>query len=73
MAGLIDKDAELARLTKAIEKIEKDVARTEGKLSNENFVSKAPEVVIEKEKQKLAEASQQLTKLKEQYASIQAL
>ena len=33
MAGLIDKDAELARLTKAIEKIEKDVARTEGKLS----------------------------------------
>ena len=73
MAGLIDKDAELARLTKAIEKIEKDVARTEGKLSNENFVSKAPEVVIEKERQKLAEASQQLTKLKEQYASIQAL
>ncbi|MDM7859427.1 valine--tRNA ligase [Alteromonas sp. ASW11-36] len=73
MAGLIDKDAELARISKAMEKIEKDVARTQGKLSNENFVSKAPEAVIEKEKQKLAEASQQLAKLQEQYKSIEAI
>ena len=41
MAGLIDKDAELARLSKGIEKLEKDVQRVKGKLSNENFVGKA--------------------------------
>ena len=73
MAGLIDKDAELARISKAMEKIEKDVARTQGKLNNENFVSKAPKAVIEKEKQKLADASQQLAKLQEQYKSIEAI
>ncbi|WP_100644531.1 valine--tRNA ligase [Alteromonas facilis] len=73
MAGLIDKDAELARIAKAIDKIEKDAARTQGKLSNEKFVSKAPEAVIEKEKQKLAEATQQLEKLQEQQRTIEAL
>ena len=73
MAGLIDKDAELARIKKAMEKIEKDVVRTQGKLSNENFVSKAPQAVIDKEKEKLADASQQLHKLQEQYKSIEAL
>ena len=73
MAGLIDKEAELARLTKAIEKLEKDVSRTKGKLSNENFVSKAPEAVIAKEKDKLAEAESALAKLVEQKAQISAL
>jgi valyl-tRNA synthetase len=70
MAGLIDKDAELARLTKAVEKLEKDIARTEGKLGNENFVSKAPAVVIEKEKSKLCEAKSALAKLLIQKAQI---
>ena len=73
MAGLIDKDAELARLSKAIEKLEKDVQRTEGKLSNEKFVSKAPAAVIDKEKAKLAEAQSTLTKMIEQKAQIAAL
>jgi valyl-tRNA synthetase len=48
MAGLIDKDAELARIAKALDKLEKDYARTQGKLANEKFVSNAPDVVIEK-------------------------
>ena len=73
MAGLIDKDAELARLSKAIEKLEKDVQRTEGKLSNEKFVSKAPAAVIDKEKAKLTEAQSTLTKMIEQKAQIAAL
>ncbi|HCB08513.1 MAG TPA: valine--tRNA ligase, partial [Alteromonas sp.] len=50
MAGLIDKEAELARIAKAMGKLEQDVARFKGKLSNEKFVSNAPEAVIEKEK-----------------------
>jgi len=73
MAGLIDKDAELARINKALEKIEKDYARTEGKLSNENFVSKAPEAVIAKEKAKLEEFKMQMDKLKEQQDTIASL
>jgi valyl-tRNA synthetase len=73
MAGLIDKDAEIARLSKAIEKLEKDVQRTEGKLSNENFVSKAPEAVINKEKDKLNDAKSTLAKMVEQKAQIAAL
>jgi valyl-tRNA synthetase len=73
MAGLIDKEAELARLTKAIEKIEKDTQKVRGKLSNENFVAKAPAAVIEKEKAKLADAESTLTKMREQKAQIAAL
>ena len=70
MAGLIDKDAELARITKAMEKIEKDVSRTRGKLGNEKFVSNAPEAVIEKERAKLEEGEKALAKLKEQFETI---
>ena len=73
MAGLIDKDAELARITKAMEKIEKDVSRTRGKLGNEKFVSNAPEAVIEKERAKLDEGEKALAKLKEQFETIKAL
>ena len=73
MAGLIDKDAELARINKAIEKIEKDMARTSGKLSNENFVSKAPEAVIAKEQAKLDDMTMQIAKLNEQKETIAAL
>ena len=73
MAGLIDKDAELARISKAMEKIEKDAARTKGKLSNEKFVSNAPEAVIEKERAKLADVESQLAKLSAQRDTIAAL
>ncbi|MEW6990183.1 valine--tRNA ligase [Colwelliaceae bacterium 6441] len=73
MAGLINKEAELARLNKGIDKLEKDVDRTRGKLSNEKFVSKAPAAVIDKEKAKLAEAESTLAKMVEQKAQIAAL
>lgn len=70
MAGLIDKDAELKRLTKEINRLEGDIKRFSGKLSNENFVAKAPEAVIAKEKQKLEDSEKALTNLKEQYEKI---
>lgn len=73
MAGLIDTDAELARIAKALEKLTKDYARTEGKLSNQNFVSKAPEAVIAKEKAKLDEFKMQIDKLQQQRQTIEAL
>jgi valyl-tRNA synthetase len=73
MAGLIDKDAELARINKALDKINKDFARTDGKLKNENFVSKAPAAVIDKEKAKLADYQLQTDKLLEQKQTIESL
>ena len=73
MAGLIDKDAELSRITRALDKINKDFSRTQGKLANEKFVSNAPVAVIEKEKHKLEEFSMQINKLKQQQQTIQAL
>lgn len=73
MAGLIDKDAELARIARALDKLEKDFARTQGKLANEKFVSNAPAAVIEKEQAKLADFTMQMGKLATQRTSIEAL
>ena len=73
MAGLIDKEAELARLDKEIARIEKDVQRLSGKLNNESFVSKAPEAVVAKERQKLEEQQQALENLKTQRAKIEKM
>lgn len=73
MAGLIDKDAELARLDKAIEKAQGEVKRVEGKLSNESFVSKAPAAVIEKERAKLNEQKETLQTLQAQRSKIAQL
>jgi len=73
LAGLIDKQAELERLNKEIGKIEVDVKRTEGKLSNPNFVDKAPEAVVQKEKDKLAKAREALNNLQAQVSKISNL
>ncbi|WP_192984734.1 valine--tRNA ligase [Pseudomonas sp. EggHat1] len=73
MAGLIDKDAELARLDKEIGRLEGEVQRVGGKLSNQGFVAKAPAEVLDKERAKLAEAEQALAKMVEQRGKIAAL
>ncbi|MGZ5620753.1 MAG: valine--tRNA ligase [Methylobacter sp.] len=73
MAGLIDKEAELARLEKEIQKINNDLPRVEGKLNNPAFVDKAPPEVIDKEKAKLADLRSMLNNLEEQQRKIQAL
>jgi valyl-tRNA synthetase len=70
MAGLIDKDAESQRLQKEIDKLDKEIARLEGKLCNEKFISKAPAEVVEKEKEKLNSALSSKDKLKEQIKVI---
>jgi valyl-tRNA synthetase len=73
MAGLIDKAAELARLDKEIQRIQNDLPRVEGKLSNPAFVDKAPADVIEKEKSKLADMHLSLKNLEVQRQKIRAL
>jgi valyl-tRNA synthetase len=73
MAGLIDKEAELARLEKEIQKIKNDLPRVEGKLNNPAFVDKAPQEVIDKEKVKLADLRSMLNNLEQQQRKIQSL
>jgi valyl-tRNA synthetase len=73
MAGLIDVAAEMARIDKQLEKLSGEVARIEGKLSNEGFVAKAPAAVIDKERSKMADLKRDMDKLKEQQAELAKL
>lgn len=73
MKGLIDKEAELARLEKEIQRIEKDLPRVEGKLNDPSFAAKAPPQVVEKERAKLADMRSGLEQLREQAQKIRAL
>ncbi|MCX2981919.1 valine--tRNA ligase [Halieaceae bacterium IMCC14734] len=70
LAGVIDKDAELARLTKEMQKLDKDLERLRGKLSNSAFIDKAPEAVVDKERAKLDSQEQALAKLKQQHEEL---
>jgi valyl-tRNA synthetase len=73
MAGLIDKGAELGRLSREIEKLHTEIARCEQKLQNPSFVERAPTQVVAKERQRLDEMRSALVKLQEQHARIAAI
>ncbi|CBL45737.1 Valyl-tRNA synthetase [gamma proteobacterium HdN1] len=73
MAGLIDKDAELARLGKEIGRLEADIQRGETKLNNPAFADKAPAAVVEKERQKLEDARAAIRTLQEQAERIRSI
>lgn len=73
LAGLIDKDAELARLEKEIGKIQGNIDKTTAKLVNKNFVDKAPAAVVEKERARLVEMTTAIDQLKEQAEKIKSL
>jgi valyl-tRNA synthetase len=73
LAGLIDKDAEIKRLEKEIARLQGDVDRIGKKLGNPSFVDKAPEAVVQKERDKQAEARKALESLQAQLAKIKAL
>ncbi len=73
MAGLIDKNAELARLTKEIEKLNKDIEHGDIKMSNASYVERAPADIVEKERQRINDMQSALEKLQEQSKKIEML
>ncbi len=73
MAGLIDKEAELARLAKETARLEQGLAIIEKKLANPNYVDKAPSHVVARDRQRAGEMRAALEKLREQQARIEAL
>ena len=70
LAGLIDEKAELERLNKEIAKLDKDIALSNNKLSNDNFVARAPADIITKEKEKLEQSNTAKEKLQSQKLQI---
>ncbi|MDH5301347.1 MAG: valine--tRNA ligase [Gammaproteobacteria bacterium] len=73
LAGLIDKNAELARLNREIDKLKKQADGVEKKLGNAAFVDKAPADVVDKEKAKLAGFQTALSELQTQLEKIEKL
>jgi len=73
MKGVIDVDAERARLEKQQDKLNTDLARTRGKLDNENFVNNAPADVVTQERQRAAEFEKTLAQLSEQLEKLAEL
>ena len=70
LAELVDLEAERARLAKEIEKAEKYLTSIEKKLSNEKFVSKAPEAVVQRERDNLDKTRALIAQLKESAAAL---
>jgi valyl-tRNA synthetase len=70
LAGLIDLDAEKARLGKEIKRVEGEIAKCNGKLGNATFVANAPAAVVEQERQRLADFTSTLAGLREQLARL---
>ncbi|WP_018934793.1 valine--tRNA ligase [Thioalkalivibrio sp. ALJ24] len=73
LAGLIDKDAELARLDKEIAKLDKNLEQSEKRLSNESFVDRAPAEVVQKERDRVAEMQATREQLAAQRERIRAM
>jgi valyl-tRNA synthetase len=65
LKGVIDLAAERARLAKEMAKCDADIARVEAKLGNPNFVARAPEEVVEEEKEKREKAQMRKAKIAE--------
>ncbi len=73
LAGLIDVAAELGRLAKERDKLEKEIARLAGKLGNAKFVENAPTDVVAKEREKLSNAESTLNQLQDQVDKLEQL
>ena len=67
---LVEKDKEIERLNKEKETAQSELKRAQGMLSNEKFVSKAPEKLIEGEKEKVAKYTEMIEKIDARLAEL---
>ena len=72
LEDLIDFEQERERLTKEEERLSKELARVKGMLSNEKFMSKAPEAKINEEKEKLETYTQMMAQVRERIAGLKS-
>ncbi|WP_075887793.1 valine--tRNA ligase [Companilactobacillus crustorum] len=70
LAELIDIDEEIARQNEEIAKLDKEIMRIDKKLSNENFVKKAPEKVVNEQKEKLADYKSRQAKVQQRIEQL---
>ncbi|MCX8006164.1 MAG: class I tRNA ligase family protein, partial [Burkholderiaceae bacterium] len=66
----VDVAAERERLSREIARLEAEVRKAESKLANENFVARAPQAVVAQERERLAQFSATLARVREQYARL---
>lgn len=67
---LIDKEQEIQRLENEKERLTKEIARSNGMLNNEKFLSKAPEAKVKEEKEKLEKYTQMMKEVEDRLASM---
>ena len=70
LEGLIDVEKERNRLLKEIEELKKLLVKVEGKLNNRNFVEKAPQHIVEAERQKAQNFREKIAKLEAHLARM---
>ena len=70
LEDMIDFDQEIERLTKEEARLTKEIARSNGMLGNEKFVSKAPAAKVQEEREKLEKYEQMMAQVKERLASL---
>ena len=73
LGDLIDVEKELARLQKEQKSLEGEIARCNGKLQNQGFLAKAPEKVVQEEKEKLAKYAEMLERVGARLDSLKKL
>jgi valyl-tRNA synthetase len=73
MGQLVDVEKELDRVSKELEKARKNLAGIEGKLNNENFTARAPEAVVNAEREKAAKARDLIAQLEQSEAALKKL
>ncbi len=71
--GSVDIAEEIERLDNRIEDIEGNMRKSEGKLSNEGFVENAPEEIVERERERLAESKEKIAQLRERRETLSEL
>ncbi|MDK7187157.1 valine--tRNA ligase [Facklamia hominis] len=73
LAGLIKIEDEIQRLQSEVTRLQSEVTRASKKLGNESFVAKAPETVVEQERQKLTQYEEQLQAVKARIETLQSM